>query len=101
MPRAALVEDTTNTVTNVAIVNNSPPGVPGFQWITEANWAAGQEPSRGSVWDGKLPASFSEPPPVEETDLSQLTPAQLLDMAAAQTARMNEINAELQRQLGG
>lgn len=101
MPRAALVEDTTNIVTNVAIVTNTPPPVPGFQWITEANWAAGQEPSKGSIWDGKLPASFSPPPPVDESDLSLLTPAELLELAAAQTARINEINAELQRQLGG
>lgn len=101
MPRAALVEDTTNTVINVAVVTNSPPTVPGSQWILEANWAEGQQPSRGDVWDGTLPASFTPQAPVDETDLSLLTPAELLDLAAQQTAKIDQINAELQRQLGG
>lgn len=101
MPRAALVEDTTNIVTNVAIVTNQPPTIPGFQWIPEAQWAEGQQPSKGDAWDGTIPASFTSQPAVEEGDLSLLTPAELLDLASAQTARINQINAELQRQLGG
>ena len=101
MPRAALVEDTTNTVINVAVVTNSPPTVPGSQWILEANWAEGQQPSRGDIWDGTLPASFTPAPPVEETDLANMTPAELLDAANAKALELGAINAELQRQLGG
>lgn len=101
MPRAALIEDATNIVTNVAIVTNQPPYVPGAQWIIETNWAAGQEPSKGDVWDGQLPASFTTPPPVVQGDLDALEPHELIALQKANAAEATRIAEVLQTKLGG
>ena len=48
------------SVENIENVNTTLiPVIPGFQYILESNWAEGQNPGIGDVWDGKLPAAFT------------------------------------------
>lgn len=79
MPRFALVELSNMTVLNISNVSNVPPAPPGFRNIVEnlANpnvneWRADSPPVIGWIWDGQIPAGFSEPGPAEEvpTDLA-------------------------------
>lgn len=100
--RAVIIKEDTQIVDNITLVGGSLPDLPsGFRYIREADWVVGQEPKIGDHWEGDLPATFTTPAPVEEGDLANLTPAELLALQEAKSVEMNAITAELQRQLGG
>jgi hypothetical protein len=93
MPRFALVELSNMTVLNISNVSNVPPAPPGFRNIVENltnpnvnEWRADSQPVIGWVWDGQIPAGFSEPGPTEEvpSDLAARV-AQLEAVIAALT----------------
>jgi hypothetical protein len=92
MPRYALVNLENLEVRNVATINTVPPAPNGFRNLIEnlanptlSDWLPENEPRVGWFWDGAIPASFSEPPELPETqsDALELARQALLDAMAA------------------
>ena len=61
MPLYALVEFSNMTVANVESRSSVLTAPNGFRNILEIDWAVGQIPAIGNIWDGQIPASFSIP----------------------------------------
>ena len=102
MPRAAIIEDSTNRVDRIIVVGNTlPPAPTGFSFLREADWAEGQNPREGDIYQGDLPATFVTPTPVDGGDLTTKTPAELLEIAMGVINQQTAVVNELARQLGG
>jgi hypothetical protein len=97
--RAVLVNLTTNSVDNffnfasqsALLTANVQVASSNARWIGENDWADGQNPANGDIWDGVIPASFApaavDPDgPSTLLEAKQAVDAKMAELAAAQAA---------------
>lgn len=107
---AAFVDESSQEVLDMLfVVQSAVPVAPaGFRYLVHYNpgfslpddWAAGQAPVIGDLWEGNIPASFVKPPPIPDA-LAGLTAAQLIAKADELNMQSAAVNAALAANLSG
>jgi len=77
MAHAALVNTVTMEVENLGEVGVPEPVIDGHRFIYDTQWAVGQTPNIGQLWDGLIPASFAN------QTIAQLAVVATIDSAKA------------------